>query len=77
MAPELLHADDLRATYKVDIYSFAMICWELIVHKSPHHGVSDYELSKGIIDQTEWKMRKMYCSRLAKDLVECYKFEFI
>ena len=43
----------------------------------PIMNISNYELENGIIDQSEWKSRKTYCSKLAKDLVECYKFEFI
>ena len=39
--------------------------------------LSQYELDIGEIDEVEFKLRKMYCSKLAKDLVECYKFEFI
>ena len=39
--------------------------------------LSQYELDVGEIDDVEFKLRKMYCSKLAKDLVECYKFEFI
>ena len=39
--------------------------------------LSQYELDLGEIDDVEFKLRKMYCSKLAKDLVECYKFEFI
>ena len=38
---------------------------------------SQYELDVGQIDSVEFKLRKMYCAKLAKDLVECYKFEFI
>ena len=39
--------------------------------------LSQNELENGEIDEVEFKLRKMYCSKLAKDLVECYKFEFI
>ena len=39
--------------------------------------LSQYELDVGEIDEVEFKLRKMYCSKLAKDLIECYKFEFI
>lgn len=39
--------------------------------------LSQYELDIGEIDDVGFKLRKMYCSKLAKDLVECYKFEFI
>ena len=39
--------------------------------------LSQHELDSGHIDSVEFKLRKMYCSKLAKDLVECYKYEFI
>ena len=39
--------------------------------------LSQHELDTGEIDEVEFKLRKMYCSKLAKDLVECYKYEFI
>ena len=39
--------------------------------------LSQHELDVGEIDEVEFKLRKMYCSKLAKDLVECYKYEFI
>ena len=39
--------------------------------------LSQHELDAGEIDSIEFKLRKMYCSKLAKDLVECYKYEFI
>ena len=39
--------------------------------------LSQNELDAGEIDSIEFKLRKMYCSKLAKDLVECYKYEFI
>ena len=44
---------------------------------SPFMSVSNYELKSETIDEKEFKMRKTFCSKLAKDLVECYKFEFI
>mmetsp|Transcript_1750 Transcript_1750/g.6173 ORF Transcript_1750/g.6173 Transcript_1750/m.6173 type:complete len:1024 (+) Transcript_1750:287-3358(+) len=44
MAPELLQTESVHATYKVDIYSFAILCWELVAHASPYTGVSDFEL---------------------------------
>jgi len=44
---------------------------------SPIMAVSNHELQTQVIDQTEFKLRKMYCSKLAKDLVYCYKYEFI
>ena len=43
----------------------------------PIMAVSNHELKTQAIDQTEFKLRKMYCSKLAKDLVHCYKHEFI
>ena len=39
--------------------------------------LSQHELDVGDIDEVEFKLRKMYCSKLAKDLIECYKYEFI
>ena len=39
--------------------------------------LSQHELEVGDIDEVEFKLRKMYCSKLAKDLIECYKYEFI
>ena len=44
---------------------------------APVMTVSTHELKTNAIDQTEFKLRKMYCSKLAKDLIHCYKFEFI
>lgn len=44
---------------------------------APIMKLSQCELDCGSIDGVEFKLRKMYCAKLAKDMVECYKFEFI
>ena len=48
MAPEL-HAEGVKATFKIDVYSFGMVCWELIMHSSPYQGLSDYELIEFVL----------------------------
>lgn len=66
MAPELMNASKYNA--KVDVYSFAMVCWELMAEKQPFHEVKRvWDLPRIVVDglrptiNEEWpgKMRRL------------------
>ena len=43
MAPELLTAKPV--TVKADVYSYAMILWEMLTRQQPFHGLSTFKVS--------------------------------
>jgi serine/threonine protein kinase len=49
MAPELMNASKYNC--KVDVYSFAMCCWELMAEKQPFHEVKRvWDLPRIVVD---------------------------
>lgn len=51
MAPELLETGDI--TTKADVYSFAIVLWEMLTRKQPFENCSVYQVCRIIIIITE------------------------
>ena len=45
-APEILRGEHYDSS--VDVYSFGVILWELIVRQQPHEGMTSYEIITGV-----------------------------
>ncbi len=44
MAPELIDARDV--TTKADVFSFAVVLWEMLTRRQPYQGCSTYQVSR-------------------------------
>ncbi|XP_033642895.1 serine/threonine-protein kinase A-Raf-like isoform X2 [Asterias rubens] len=60
-APEVLAGDelDLVAMCKADVYSMAVVAWEVICHEEPFFGLIKHQLERrvmGVEGQVEWKI---------------------
>ena len=47
MAPELLDAGVI--TTKADVYSFAVVLWEMLTRKQPYQGCSTFQVNASVI----------------------------
>jgi hypothetical protein len=72
MAPEMIKAlegDVLKYPFKVDVYSFAMVCIEVLTGELPYSKVADHEVYKKVLAAERPELPN-YCHPLLKGLIE-------
>lgn len=72
MAPELLETGDI--TTKADVYSFAIVLWEMLTRKQPFENCSVYQVCRIIIYLQSLKIQNGY-KIIYLCLLNCF-FEF-
>lgn len=73
MAPEVVSAK--KYTYKADVYSFALIAYQLITNQIPYQGLSPIEICLAI-DKGERPDTSYFSSKLYQDLIiSCWEQE--
>jgi len=51
-APEVLRGDEAKISPKIDVYSFAIILWELITGRVPYRGIRDAQIVQLVAFET-------------------------
>lgn len=71
MAPELMNSSKYNA--KVDVYSFAMVCWELMAEKQPFHEVKRvWDLPRIVVDGLRPTIDETWPRGLQRLIADCW-----
>jgi serine/threonine protein kinase len=73
MAPELLDGDDVSHTEACDIYSLAIVFWELAMRMPPYEGKTAKEIYKYVVLQEEREEIPQDCPAKFRSLItQCW-----
>jgi len=64
----LRHGEKKHYNHKVDVYSFAIVLWELLHNKLPFEGMSNLQAAYA----AAFKVMNLYCSLLHYNLMSLY-----
>ncbi|EAY13310.1 TKL family protein kinase [Trichomonas vaginalis G3] len=71
MAPEVL--DSRPYTFKADVYSYAIVLWELLTQDVPFHGLSEIQVSMNVIQKDARPLFPQNCpQKIVKLIKRCW-----
>ena len=67
MAPEVLAAQ--KYTEKADVYSFGIVCWEILTRACPYDGLSQIQAALGVLNNNLRPNMPRNCPPMLKHLM--------